>query len=457
MIVTILYYALIFISGMFCLSKAIVYANSLPSKASFISRNYCIITVLFTAWCFVNVMVGVAPSTVVKNSLLLVSECIRMMILIFGAKLCAFIINRNEEGEATINRVTSELLYVGIAVFLIRLFFDRGQIHKGIFGPYVCMESSISLISYIIFNIIIIFFFGAFTYMYYYSCNKKREFYVCRYCIVIIVALIISLIIEVVAYSTYDVYIPTMYIGICVMVSTFKKLIEYKSSIDYKEENYSRILNPAYQRPAFVCDDEGKIIFENTRAFVLSQTSKDEYIGKYLTDVFDITDFDKKRLVEPRITQTFDVYCKYPKILESAVLRVRHRLDRFGDIFATEVEYDTNVQEVEAVEASSLLAQMARPKVYIPNVNIETVSDIREENLIRLIETQKSMFEKGNKELFLFNIKGISKLAAVLGNTSLEELCERIQIEILYGEWDSLNSMIIELDRQYETLKMLHK
>lgn len=448
------YYSTTFIIALFLLGRVLSIRDGFEDGREDIRRNFAIYCIGFFAWSMCVVIVGVSPNTNLDKIFLLIGEFFRFFIFIVGAELFASITDTSLTKKMTLVSISSQLLYLAIATLAIILFVERAATNDGVIGTYFVKNTAIGLLLYIFFHVVVLFFYSAYTYMYMYTCSKKRDYYISKQCAYIVVILVVCLSIESFFYAKAGEFVPVMYVGMLLSIYFLYRLIVYKRSIEYNEADYQRILAPAYTKPAFVCDDEGRIIFANTRAFVMQQTYKDTYKGKFLADIFDITDYDRERLSNPKLTQSFEILCKYPLHSLEIMFSVKHNIDKYGCIFSTEIELESigdysfkdKEEDVESQKEDTYDARKA--------LSANAISDIRTEHLLKQIEYQKAFFENRNESLFMMNMKGLSKSASVLGLPALEELCNRIQTELSYGEWEGLSSMIIELDRQYESLKL---
>lgn len=460
MVVMILYYSIAFVFALFLISRLMLFDQLLIGNKKDVKNTFYVLCITVITWSFSIVAIGVSQIDILDKILLFISDFLSFSSFIIGAELCSSITDRAHSRMRSSYSISSILLYAGLFVMVVRLIMGRADTSEGLFGLYFTMNMDFSFILHVIFYVAILFFCGAYTYMHYYTSNTKRQLYISKQCVVIVSAGVIALIMETLGYIYMKCFVPALYFAMIYMVYKYKNLINYKRSIEYNEDDYKETLSPSNEKPAFVCNDEGLILFENTRAFVMRQTYKDSYIGKYITELFEISDYDRERLKEPRNTQVFEIYCKYPKEEREMLLLAKHNLDKFGDIFSTEisVSYALSYEEEEAVVAArkELEKKEAKKKFADLNLTYETVNDIRTKELIKLIANQKKFYEDGNKKLFEINLKGIEKASAVLGLSTLQELCDRIQTELLYGEWDGLNTLMIDLDRQYETLMFIN-
>lgn len=423
-------------------------------------RTFIIVCISFILWDLSVVSVGVSVNRILDTVFLLFAEFFKMCTFIYGVELCAFITVRATGKKRSILVIASELLYFGIGVLSIRVIMNKARTVEGFFGTNLDMPANVGFILHVLFYVVVIFFYGIYTYMHYYSCSNRRESYISKQCAVIVGILIVALTIETLCYVQFKLFVPSMLIGAVFVIYIFRNLIIYKRSIEYNPEDYDETLRPLQEKPAFVCDDAGVVLFENTRAFVMRQTYRDEYIGKHITDIFEITDYDKERLLDARLTQKFEIYCKYPKEDREMLLVVKHNLDKFGDIFATEIliGYANTEDEAAPVVAATQSNNIeAKKKLIDLDLTYENIIDIRTKELIKLLELQKKLYDSEEKKLFEINLRGIEKASSVLGLSALSDLCGRIQTELVFGEWEGLNPMMIDLDRQYETLSFMNK
>lgn len=423
------------------------------------SRRYILICLAYVLLCAFTVLVAVSTNDTIDKVALLICEFLRIGILVNGAELIAIITDKKTFKRRTVYVVTSELYYFGIVGIAVRILLGNGNTQTGTFGEFLSFGNSFGLIAYIIVYICILFIYTAYTYMFYFSRTKKREKYLFSRCLTIVIVLVLSVAIELYFLQMYNIYVPSLNMGILICLYFFKNMIEYKRSIEYNEADYEETLSESNLIPAFVCDDEGVIIFENVRASVMKQMYKEnDYIGSHLTDFFEISDYDKDRMRDPRVTQKFDVFCKYAKEPKDVLLKVKHNIDRYGEIFSSEVQY--TVSESDAVIPEEIDKNGQKNYNSVENrieVIYEDLNQMRHIALISLLERARNLYDKDEKVLFELNLMGIMKLAEIMSMAALVDLCERIHDAMVYSEeWETLNSMIINLDRQYETLKIIY-
>lgn len=454
-IYSIFYYAIIFIISLFMISRLILISSIFQREGEGLKRTFIILCTAFIVWSISVVSVGISQHSVLDVVFLLLSEFMKITTFVAATELFAELTGRNVIKKKSSYTVSAELSYLGIAALVLFTIQNRCEVVHGSFGSYFVSPVNISFILRVLFYIIIVFFLGAYTYMFYYSNDSRREGYISRQCAISVAIVSISLCVETVCYIQFNAFVPSMYIGMLICIFILRDLIIYKRSIEYNEEDYQRILAPSHSKPAFVCDDDGRVVFENTRAFVMRQTYKDEYRGRILSEIFEISDYDRDRLKDSRVTQFFEVYCRYPREPREMLLTVKHNLDKFGAIFSTEVEIEYANSENEDVVVA---AGTEKKKKILLNeeVSIEDELNLRTSEIIKLLDKQKMLYENGQRELFELNLRGISKLATVLSLSALVELCDRIEVELSYGEWESLSGMMVDIDRQYATLQMLN-
>lgn len=458
MISHVAYYSTVFIIALIMIGKLISAKNLLTCEMLEAKRYFVLFCLEFIGWSICTVIAGVSQSGTLDRIALLFSEYLRMSTLVTGSEIFASVTDTSLTKKRTFFTISSELLYLGVATLAVILFCDRADIGDGFWGKYLYKGLNAGLILYIIYYVCILFVYAAYTYMYSHSCTKKREYFIIKQCSIMVSVFVLCLSVESFFYAKWGEYVPIMYIGMLVSIFILRRMIIYKRSIEYNEGDYQKILAPSYNKPAFVCNDEGRVIFENTRAYVMQHTYKDVYSDKLLTDIFEFSEHDLEKLKDPKVVFAFEVHCKYPAHSMEMILRVKHNIDKYGCIFSTEVEvepYGRKEYSKDEKTENSLTKDVANIKEI--NVNKEDIKGIRTEQLLKQLEYQKAFFEKRNESLFALNLKGITKSASVLGLPALVNLCDRIQTEISFGEWNALDSMIIDLDRQYESLKTFKK
>lgn len=458
MVTRVFHYSIVFITALFFVGKMISTNNNVTETSrEDIKNRFSFLCVAFVIWSLTIVTIGIAQNSIVDHIFILLSDFFHIAVLVTEVELFALLTDNSINVSAKTASISSALLYFGVFTLAVRMFLESGAVYDGAFSSFYEMNNIISIILTTLFQVVVLFFYAAYTYMYWYTCTKKREYFISNMCMVVVGVFVVCLSIETFFYIHSKEFIPLMYFGALVSILLLKRIVDYKRSIELNPDDYMNVLAPSYRKPAFVCNDEGRIVFENTRAFVMQQTYKDDYSDKLLTDIFDITDYDQDRLKDSRVRQSFDVYCKYPKSDKEILLKVKHNLDKYGSIFTTEIEVEENTEDTAEYNtlAGKNNSDINTVTGNATSISHDVINDIRTEQLIKQIEYQKALFESGRKDLFIMNMKGISKAASVLGLSSLEDLCDRIQTEIAYGEWEYLDSMIIELDRQYETLKII--
>jgi len=451
--IVLFYYFVIFILGLFLLGRSLSGPEFFADNDQNIVRSYITVCIAFVAFCVLTVGVGVSPSDVADKVFLYLTEFIRMAVLINCAELCAVFTNRKKIERRAVFVVTSELFYFGTLILIIRTIINKAEIKHGIFGTQFVMGRDIGTVLNIVLNIVILFFYGAYTYSFYYSCTKKREMYIFRRCMYMVSVLAVCLFIESIGYLEFGEYIPSMIFGMIYCIFIYKNLLQYRRKIEYNEDDYMDILSPTCEKAAFVCNDEGIVIFENTRAFVMRQMYRDSYKGNYLSDFFDMSMLDIERLRNPSLVNPFEIYCNYRKDTREVKLTVRHKLDRYSEIFSSEVEVEFMDQ---TDDENDINASLGGAKKAIAPLSQDDKNNMRIKSLIYMIDSQKRIYADPNKLLFLMNLKGITKMAEILKMPSLIVLSNSIREEVDKNvEWESIEEMMVDLDRQNETLKFL--
>ena len=161
-----------------------------------------------------------------------------------------------------------------------------------------------------------------------------------------------------------------------------------------------------------------------------------------------------ERLRDSSITAPFEIYCNYRMDTREVKLTVQHTHDRYSEIFSTKIEVEF-IEESDFNNEDSEVRSKNR-RLVLSGMTYEDRNLIRMNALIKMIEIQKGYYNTPYRLLFLSNLKGITRLAKVLAMPALEKLCNNIEAEIIHEQpWENIEEYMIDLDRQYETLKYL--
>ena len=181
-IYSIFYYAIIFIISLFMISRLILISSIFQREGEGLKRTFIILCTAFIVWSISVVSVGISQHNVLDVVFLLLSEFMKITTFVAATELFAELTGRNVIKKKSSYTVSAELSYLGIAALVLFTIQNRCEVVHGSFGSYFVSPVNISFILRVLFYIIIVFFLGAYTYMFYYSNDSRREGYISRQC-----------------------------------------------------------------------------------------------------------------------------------------------------------------------------------------------------------------------------------------------------------------------------------
>ena len=130
-------------------------------------RTFIIVCISFILWDLFVVSVGVSVNRILDTVFLLFAEFFKICTFVYGVELCAFITVRATGKKRSILVIASELLYFGIGVLSIRVIMNKARTVEGFFGTNLDMPANVGFILHVLFYVVVIFFYGIYTYMHY--------------------------------------------------------------------------------------------------------------------------------------------------------------------------------------------------------------------------------------------------------------------------------------------------
>ena len=85
----------------------------------------------------------------------------------------------------------------------------------------------------------------------------------------------------------------------------------------------------------------------------------------------------------------------------------------------------------------------------------ENLREMQINDIIEMIDLCAKLYEENKQDLFKYNLIGIKKIAKILGYSAIDDLASRMESACKYGDWQIIDNLLIELDRQAETLRVL--
>ncbi|MDO4188636.1 MAG: hypothetical protein Q4D29_06565, partial [Lachnospiraceae bacterium] len=159
MVSTILYYSIAFIFALFMISRLVSTETVPDDNREDIKQEFLVLRIVVIIWSFSVVVVGVSQSSVIDKAFLLVSDFLMIASYITGVELLASITDRMISKKRTSYSISSELLYLGILVMIVRLVLGKSENSMGPFGLYFTMNLNMQFIISVLFFIYILFFY----------------------------------------------------------------------------------------------------------------------------------------------------------------------------------------------------------------------------------------------------------------------------------------------------------
>lgn len=449
--------------GIFSLSKGATFANSKAGKREI--RAYSLYCFFFAGWCFLSVGASFTTSDFWMHVLFYLSEFFKFLTFSAIFEIIGFLTKYKDKSRFTINRISTAYLYGGLVILFIYLVVGKTELRKGYHGVFFTTNAHIIELSIVLYYLAILFGMFYLILAFHEECILQREKYAFGSYVGIIIVMFFGMILELCGFFLLGDFIPSVLIACALLLFMINYSIDYKNSIEYNEIDYEEELSPTNPRAICICDDDGKILYLNKRLIVMSENNRDDIKGKNLFDVFSITNEDKRRALSYKGKDSLDVKATYVKAEEDVVLGFVHKSDRFGNIFSMIVsvtpmdeyieENDSDSNEILIKEAE-IVAEVSEPEEDTDfEVTPDDIKAIQIENLISIMKNAEKLYRDNKREIFEYNLNAIKKSASLLGFPSVEELAERMSDACLFNDWESIEPMLIEIDRQCETIKAI--
>lgn len=455
MIIKFLFFSILFILCITSFSRGSSYIANVKENAR--SRAYIILTCAYSVW---GILVIVSSSlelewNVLKQLIFYVSEFARIISFAMMIEVFAYLTDFDKEKPKKMYFVSDTVLYIGCFLMLVNLIATKGLLTEDAFGLHFYTESSVLVLVHVILDIAILFGMFLFVIRYYEKCKKPREIYAFKLYLLSISCIFLGFVIENTIIIVNKTYFPAVIIASGILVILFQIDLKYHRSIQYFADDYSDVLAPTYEGSVVITNDVGIILYTNKRAQVFAEGYRDTFEGRDICGLFSLEQSDRDRLYNKGNTNVV-FKCNYKKNDTPVTLTCENALDRYKNVFASIIRIKSAVGEAEPDEANKVnTISDSSGEVY--KVSNEDARRLRYNELLNSIERGIALFNEGKEELFFMNLKGIGMLAKATGYPALQELTNRIQEEAKISEFSSLSSMIIELDRQYESIKMLYE
>jgi len=453
MFIKIGYFSLLFIFSLVSISRENVYQMKVGERIR--SKEYSLLTWVYFLWCVLVIIGGSVSSgsDIVKHIFFYLSDFARMGSFVLMIEVCGYLTDFKKDNEKFLIFVTELFLYIGMFIELYSLIVLDANVSEGRFGIYFYIESKLLILIHTAYDFAILFMMYLLIIRYYEKCKKDREIYAFKLYIFVATIMMIGFLVENIIAMVSCIYIPTVSIASGITIIAMERCLIYKRSIQYLPEDYAEVLAPTYEKPVVITNDEGRILFSNKRAQVFAEGFRDIFNGRDICGVFSLDECDRDKLYSREKTKA-KFTCKYKKNNVPVTLYCNNVLDRYKKVFVSIITITT--ADAETIDTENVLASVT-PSAEKFKASISDVDEIKINELIRMISHGLKLYENNQWDVFFMNLRGIQKSSNKLGYSALYELTKRIQAEEKNGNADSISSMVIEMDRQGESIKALRE
>lgn len=246
----------------------------------------------------------------------------------------------------------SIMAYGTVALFVIDSIFQGGNLEIGLFGVFLVPKYAwvklIYLVYYMLYDIVLMVYIIYRASVVFKNCHKHELLLL--FIVYSFSAVGFSLEVFNMLHGTF--YFPFAIVFNLIALLHMKILLEYHEAISIERRVFSKELDPARLDITFVIDDEMNIIYQNKRAEVMGQIVDDEYIGRKLSEVFELTDSAYGQINATPDEIPFGITADYNPNNHRVNMVIQHKLDNFGEILASVVYVYNMEDEVKRVETS---------------------------------------------------------------------------------------------------------
>lgn len=236
-----------------------------------------------------------------------------------------------------ISAFISYITYGTVFIFLLDTILQGGELELSLFGVYFSPHYPLHLVAYFFYYMVYVII--LITFIVYKSAIvvRQSEKYDLMLLFEVYLFSVMGFVAEVFMINYKTQYFPMALIFNLLSAIFMRKVIIYHNSIILKKSDFKKELDPSRTDIAFVMDDRMKVLYQNSRAEVFSKIYEDEYIGRKLNEIFELsTNTCDQIMVNPDDTP-FGISGKYIKNERTVNMVVQHRLDPFGEVIATGV------------------------------------------------------------------------------------------------------------------------
>ena len=452
--ITLIYNTIIFIVSLVAVARMI---TSYGKRAyGSVYRVYSVFCASFAFWCLATFFSALSDSVFWRNIFYYLLEFSKIICYVCIFEILSMITHYYDMvSKKIVHFFSAVYLYLGIFLLFIDLHASKTIIASNAFGIYFTLENKLLNFIRSIYYIIILFGFVFLVVYYYEKCKKKREKFVYKIIIIIVSVAFLALVAEICELVCGVAFIPAALVGFVINMFMMEYLISYQSSIEYRIDDYNEYLMPDGKKSVIICDDKGNILFQNKCSMVIAENFRDSFLGRNLFEIFDVSNIEKIKITQNKESDAVLVRAVYMKADLPVFLSVVNTFDRYGYVFSMIVTV-LNEDSVSKEEKDTLREESA-PSIQYEKIDIapENLREMQINDIIEMIDLCAKLYEENKQDLFKYNLIGIKKIAKILGYSAIDDLASRMESACKYGDWQIIDNLLIELDRQAETLRVL--
>lgn len=293
---------------------------------------YTVMTLTYgTLWCFILYAVDKFLKAIIMVEIVILTQ------------------NMIDVDKKYISAFISYITYGTVFVFLLDTLLKSGELTSSFFGVYFSPRHPLHLVAYFFYYMVYVII--LITFVVYKSATVVRRSEKRDLILLFEVYLfsVMGFVAEVFMINYKTPYFPMALIFNLLAVMYMRKVINYHNSIIIKLSDFKKELDPSRTDIAFVMDDRMKILYQNSRAEVFAKIYEDEYIGRKLNEIFEMSAGTCDQIMVNPDDTPFGISGKYLKNERTVNMVVQHRLDPFGEVIATGV-FVYNLEDCDVTE-----------------------------------------------------------------------------------------------------------
>lgn len=454
MAIKLIYHSIIFIFALIAISRMVTY-NGKESYSN-VSRVYSVYCAFYAAWCIFTISAAFTKNSFGQHIFYYLSEFGKIVCYVCIFEILSRLTHYYENvSKRIVHMFTALYLYLGILLLFLDLYLGKGTLRSNIFGLYFISTNRFNEFIRSFYYILVLFGFVFLVTYYNERCKKQREIYACKLLITLVAISFGALIAEICGLVVSTTFIPSALICYAINMSFIEYLISYQRSLEFNSDDYNEYLYPNVKQSIVICDDKGNIVFENKRLSIMAENYRDNFSGRNLYEIFQISDIEKIKIVQNKGTEPVLVPAVYIKMDIPVYLSFVNTYDRYGFVFSMIVTV-LNKDSVSDDDKEKLRVE-EHSTSHVERIDIapENLREMQIDDLIEMISLCNKLYDENKQDLFIFNLRGVKKMAKILRFSAIDELASRMENACLFGDWQIIDNLLIEMDRQVETLKAL--